>query len=147
MYTTPSAVLDAWIGNIGAGKQVIDVVMMEPVTPGSNQLLETSRTTPVLAADLRLGPTYNEHTGLLSSRLSMSEVETLAHNTDKLFELSSESKQAILSELLIDGAYVDERVNELQHTQDSSAWTCAHCTYINVTARVRCGACSKARRA
>ena len=34
-------------------------------------------------------------------------------------------------------------------TQDSSggAWACKHCTFVNVTARSRCGACSKSRAA
>jgi rubrerythrin len=61
------------------------------------------------------------------------------------FELSSDSKREILMSLVRDEEYIQERAKELQQTEGSSAWGCKHCTYINVTAKKRCGACSKPR--
>ena len=136
--------MDAWIGKISAGKKVLDVCVFEPMSPGSNQHVKTDIITPILVEDLRVGPTKNPHTGVVSNGLSLSRVKS-ASSANQSYELSSESKQLILSLLLNDGSYVEERVNELRHTQDGGAWTCAHCTFINVTARVRCGICSKAR--
>ena len=136
---------DAWIGKIAASKHVVDVCVFEPVSPGSNQYAKTSITTPVLCADLRAAPNRNPHRDVVDNQLSFARVETASGSASNLYELATESKQLVLSLLVNDGAYVEERVNELQDTQDSSAWTCAHCTCINVPARVRCGTCRKAR--
>ena len=125
----------------------MDVCIFEPVSPGSNRYCKTSIITPVMTADFRVGPELDGQTGKVSNKLEFTPVETVGVDGGQpnLFELSSASKQLILSELLSDGGYVEERVNELGGTQDSSSWACQHCTYINVTARSRCGVCSKAR--
>jgi hypothetical protein len=148
VYVTEVA-LDVWLGKIGVGMEVVDVIVYEPVTAGSNQYNKTKEVTPVLVADLRLGPTQDRHTGQVSNPLEFTEVGIASRDGTKLYELSVESKQLILAELLIDGSYVADRLGTLQDTQDSSggAWACKHCTYVNVTAKVKCGVCSKSRNA
>ena len=140
--------LDAWLGGVGVGMGVVDVVLFGPATPGGSQHSRAKAITPALVAGLRVGPIKGPHAGITENKLGFTGLPTLCRDGPKLYELPSGPKQApILSGLLIDGSYVAERVEGLQDTQDSSggAWACAHCTYVNVTAQVRCGICRKAR--
>ena len=157
-YRTLATELQCWLGVVPAGSEVIDVKVHEPITPGSNHIQACQDSdgkiviTPVLVRDIRLGPQKDRHTGQVSGNLNLKEVDMRASRHVeagyKRYSISTELKQSILSSLVRSNDLVAERVGQLQSSEDSSvaaAWACKHCTFVNVTARSRCGACSKSR--
>lgn len=117
--------------------------MLEPITTGSSVYEKTGTTTPVLVSDIRCGPKPDSHSGQAMSKVKLTEVE---HQGPKpRYELCPDSRREILNSLVREEGYVEERATELQQSEGSSAWACTHCTYINVFAKKRCGACRKAR--
>ena len=128
----------------------IRVQVMEPVSSGASIYEEPDQITPVLITDIRMGPRPDSHSGHVGGKVELKEVPMLGRTRGSAeqkprFELPSDTKQAILSSLVRDVEYVEERAAELKQSHGSSAWECGVCTYFNVTAKKRCGMCKSAR--
>ena len=126
------------------------VQVLEPVTTGASICEESEHITPVLTTDIRLGPCPHSHSGQVGGKIELKEVQMLGRargvaGQKPRFELPSDTKQAILSSLVRDEGYIEERATELKQSSGSSAWECSKCTYFNVTAKKKCGMCSTAR--
>jgi hypothetical protein len=147
-YITESS-FTTWLGQVPVGVEVMDVRVYEPINPGSIQYEKSQIVIPLLVDDIRVGPMIDEHSNeVVPSKVELIESDippTRLAAGKKRYELKAASKQHIVGKLLRDDGYVEERCNQYQHTEDSSAWSCAHCTYINVTATRKCGMCSKNR--
>ena len=136
VYITDAS-YDTWLGKMVSWQGAMTVVYeeSEPVVP-------------LMVDGIRVGPMADEHSGQVSNTLELEEKELpplrLARS-GKRYELSSDSRQHVMGKLLRDDDYVEQRANEYKQIEDSAAWTCKHCTYINVKAKKKCGVCSRTR--
>lgn len=121
--------------------------VMQPIATGSSIYEKTGTLTPVMVCDIRLGPCLDNHSGVATSKVVLKELDPVpgqARDSPR-FELSADSRREMLSSLVRDGEQVESRANQLKQAEGSSGWPCSICTYINVTAKRRCGMCNKAR--
>jgi hypothetical protein len=118
--------------------------VLEPVSTGSSHYEKTEYICPFLVADIRLGPTPDTHTGKASSGVQLKGVQMEGAGKQRWLLLPG-SKALILANLVRSEEYVRERAEQMQQLEGSAAWQCNACTYINVTAKVKCGMCNTKR--
>ena len=97
-----------------------------------------------MVADIRLGPTPDTHTGKASSGVQLKGVQMEGAGKQRWLLLPG-SKALILANLVRSEEHVRERAEQMQQLEGSAAWQCNACTYINVTAKVKCGMCNTKR--
>jgi hypothetical protein len=139
--------------------QVIDVKVYEPITPGSNHIQVCKDAdgkdviTPVLVQDIRVGPQKDSHSGDVVGKIGAPDLKGInlraSRNVEagyKRYAMSTDFKQKVQSTLVQDDSLVAGRVEQLQSAAEGSvAWACSQCTYINHTARKKCGMCSASK--